>query len=191
MKRNTSIPMILTAALIVGATGAVAIAQDDQSESNEEQMMPEGSGDRDSQSQGHDKDGKHDRDGKRGNKKSHGKRHGKSGRRGSDIMLKLFKDADANADGIVTSEEIGAYKDAQLSGADLDTDGALNIEEFDTIYRALTRNRMVDIFQNFDEDGDGIISPDELDEKINHVVERMDRDGDGSLELKQKQRNAK
>ncbi|ASJ71236.1 EF-hand domain-containing protein [Granulosicoccus antarcticus] len=179
MKPNTSIPLILATALILGTTGVVAMAQDGENETINEQLMPEGPGDKAEQPQRHDKSGKE------GHKKAHGKRHGRSGRQGSNIMLTLFKNADANADGKVTQEEIETYKNAQLSSADVDTDGALNIEEFDTIYRALTRSRMVDIFQSFDEDGDGIVSPAELDEKISPIVERMDRDDDGVLELKQ------
>lgn len=102
---------------------------------------------------------------------------------GAQMMLKLFAQIDADDNGEVTQAEIDAYRSAQISGADASGDGNLSIEEFDTLYRAFTRERMVDAFQRLDDDGDGQITPAELDLRLDGVVERMDRNGDGVLTI--------
>jgi len=167
--------MILASALFQSTVGIVTNAQEESSETSDEQLLlqdPEQMAERE---RGH---------GKRHNDKrkmAEGPRQGKQGHRGPNGMQKLLKTVDADGDGAVTVAEIEDFKVAQLSGADGDADGALNIDEFDTIYRALTRSRMVDMFQNFDEDGDGVISTAELDDRVNSVIKRMDRNGDGTL----------
>lgn len=112
----------------------------------------------------------------------HGKR-GHRGHRGGEMMRSLFDAVDANGDRSVTAEEIAAYQATQIANADLSGDGALSIEEFDTIFREFTRSRMVDAFQALDSDGDGLITETEIDTRVSRMVERMDRDGDGVLTL--------
>lgn len=175
MKPVKSISMILASALVLGTVGVVANAQDQDDSTVDEQQLPKESRQSADREKGHGK-GRHDK-----RMMAEGSRHGMSGQRGPGVMLKLLKTVDADADGAVTQEEIDTFKAAQVSGADSDADGALNIEEFDTIYRALTRSRMVDMFQDFDEDGDGVISAAELDERVGHIVERMDRNDDGAI----------
>lgn len=115
----------------------------------------------------------------------HGKPHGKRGGfghgKGGEMFRDLFEAVDADKDGTVTREEIDAYREARVSNADADGDGALSIEEFDTLYRELTRSRMVDAFQALDRDGDGVISTEELDSRVNRIVDHLDRDGDGTI----------
>jgi Ca2+-binding EF-hand superfamily protein len=95
----------------------------------------------------------------------------------------LFEEIDADGDGAVTQAEIDAFRAAKVAGADTSGDGALSIEEFDTLYREFTRWRMVRAFQELDTDGDGVISQAEMDRRFGRVVEQMDRDGDGALTL--------
>ncbi|MGQ7843117.1 EF-hand domain-containing protein [Granulosicoccus sp. 3-233] len=175
MKPVKSISMILASALVLGTVGVVANAQDGNSETIDEQLLAQDSGQSGERERGHGKGG-HDK-----RRMADGARHGKRGQGGPGLMVKLLKSADADGDGVVTQAEIDTFKAAQLSGADSNADGALNIEEFDTIYRALTRSRMVDMFQDLDEDGDGVISAAELDDRVSSVVARMDRNDDGTL----------
>lgn len=98
----------------------------------------------------------------------------------------LFDMVDADGDGTVTAEEIAAYRTAKLAEIDVSGDGAVSIDEFDTLYRELTRSRMVDAFQALDADGDGLISTEEADRRIDRLVERMDRDRDGALTLQRR-----
>ncbi|SIO32177.1 Ca2+-binding protein, EF-hand superfamily [Rhodovulum sp. ES.010] len=115
----------------------------------------------------------------------HGQRghHAKRSATGGGMFRTLFEIVDANGDRSVTEEEIDAYRAAQLAEVDASGDGALSIEEFDKLYRALTRSRMVDAFQALDADGDGRIAAEEIDTRIAHIVARLDRDGDGVLSL--------
>ena len=175
MKPTTSIPWMLATALVLGTAGAVATAQDDNSENTDEQLMADGFSDREEANSQRNKR-HHDKQ-----KMAQGQRHAQRGRSAPDMMQKLFRTVDADSDGSVTQEEIDTFRSTQLSGADTNVDGALNIEEFDTIYRALTRSRMVDMFQDFDEDGDGNISSVEMDERFGQVIERLDRNDDGVL----------
>tara|TARA_R110002072_G_scaffold57017_1_gene146943 strand:+ start:70 stop:600 length:531 start_codon:yes stop_codon:yes gene_type:complete len=111
------------------------------------------------------------------------------GRQGdSGMMRQFFAQVDADGNGSVTQEEVDAFRTAQVRSADSNGDGALNIQEFDTIYRAFTRSRMVDAFQNLDEDGDGVISSEEMDARYGAAVKRMDRNGDGVLTIEERGR---
>lgn len=117
-----------------------------------------------------------EQDGRRGERR-------RGGGQGRAMIRALFEAADTNDDDALTTEEIAAYRTARLSEVDVSGDGALSIEEFDNLYRDLTRARMVDAFQRLDADGDGQISPQEMDDRVARFVERMDRDGDGVLTL--------
>ena len=125
--------------------------------------------------------------GGRGGRDGHGPRggHGMMGRGGpgGGMMLQLFEEVDADGDGAVTQAEIDAYRTAQVGGADADGDGSLALEEFQTLWLERMRPRMVDAFQNLDEDGDGQITEAELDSRVDRMVARLDRDGDGALTL--------
>jgi len=111
-------------------------------------------------------------------------------RRGSDMMQQLFGQIDADDDGSITQEEVDTFRANQLSATDTSGDGALSIEEFDTIYRELTRMRMVRAFQRLDSDGDGTISPEEMDARFGAIVKRMDRNGDGAISSDDRSRNS-
>ena len=103
------------------------------------------------------------------------------GRGGRGGMMRLFEEADADGNGAVTQAEIDAWRAAQVERADTDADGGLSLEEFQTIWQERARPRMVDAFQNLDEDGDGRITDAELDDRFGRIVARLDRDGDGAL----------
>jgi hypothetical protein len=69
---------------------------------------------------------------------------------------------DADGDGTVKPEELRTGLEAQLAGNDSNGDGALSLDEFETLHSAMIRSLMVDRFQAFDEDGDGRITAEEI-----------------------------
>ena len=105
----------------------------------------------------------------------HGGHHG--GQRGE----MLFRTFDADKDGTVTAAEINAETERRISGNDANGDGALSLEEFQGVWMEMMRSRMVDAFQRFDDDGNGVITKAEVDEKTSWMMSRMDRDGDGKI----------
>jgi hypothetical protein len=119
----------------------------------------------------------------RGGRGEHGHRGGSRGHGGGEMFRTLFDAVDADGDGSVTQVEVDSYRTARVTEADASGDGALSIEEFDTLYREFTRPRMVDAFQELDADGDGVVSAEEMDSRIARLVERLDRNGDGSVTL--------
>lgn len=163
MTRVTRVTAGVLALALIGGTAAVAMAQ----------SMP-GCGDRDARAMGAEVRGP-----------AHGQRGQKGQRGGQDgaMIRSILGAADADGDGRVTRAEIDAYRADQMAAVDASGDGALSIEEFDTLYRALTRSRMVDAFQDLDADGDGRIVAEEIDARIARIMARMDRDGDGVLSL--------
>jgi len=116
---------------------------------------------------------------KHGDHQRHGKDHG--GHRGG-IMRAIMQQVDANGDRAITQTEIDTFRSDLVSGADVSGEGAISLDEFETIYLELTRNRMVDQFQDLDADGDGVISQSEMDARFGNIVQRMDRNDDGQLD---------
>lgn len=100
----------------------------------------------------------------------------------------IFEEVDADGNGSVTQVEIDTYRSTKVGEVDASGDGALSIEEFDTLYRELTRSRMVDAFQRLDSDGDGVISVEEMDRRFGGIVDRMDRNDDGALSIEDRGR---
>ncbi|VAV93804.1 hypothetical protein MNBD_ALPHA06-1352 [hydrothermal vent metagenome] len=69
---------------------------------------------------------------------------------------------DTNEDGTVSTEEITAAKTAELAKYDNNRDGSLSLDEYQNLWMAKQRNRMVDQFQALDEDGDAAVTKDEF-----------------------------
>lgn len=170
MTTSNTITTVLVAALAFGTGTTVALAQD---AANDNTAVTTPANQNDGQR----------RWGFRSDERRHGFRGPMRGMGmgGAGMMSQVFTAVDADGDGSITQAEIDAYRSARVQEADADGDGALSIEEFDMIWRQLTRSRMVDMFQNFDEDGDGTITAAEMDARFGSVVQRMDRNGDGAL----------
>jgi hypothetical protein len=169
MDIKKALPYVLIAGFAAGTGTLMAVAQDNTDETAVVETQDRA---------------KHARaDGDRGGRHAnghHGKRRGGMNR---GMMREIFEKVDADNDGGVTRGEIDTFRAAQVGAADISGDGALSIEEFDTLYRDFMRTRMVRTFQRFDRDGDGSISADEIDRPIEHLIQRMDRDGDGTLKM--------
>lgn len=109
-----------------------------------------------------------------------GAHHG-GGQHGGGRGEMLFRTFDSDKDGTITAAEINAGTETRLKDNDADGDGALSLKEFEGVWMEMLRNRMVDAFQRFDDDGDGRITKAEVDEKTSWMMSRMDRDEDGKI----------
>lgn len=97
----------------------------------------------------------------------------------------LFRTFDTDKDGAITAVEVNAETDRRLKTNDADNDGALSLKEFEGVWLEVLRNKMVDSFQRMDEDGDGLITKAEIDEKTSWMLTFMDRNEDGQITRKE------
>ena len=118
----------------------------------------------------------HDRGGR------HGYHHGRGDRRGHGRdMMRQFQTFDADGDGRITQAEIDQFRQNQITRFDADRNGTLSLEEYQALWLDAMRERMVDAFQEHDDDGDGQVTAEEFNERYTGLVERFDRNGDGVL----------
>ncbi len=103
---------------------------------------------------------------------------GKHGARGMTRMLGKF---DGNGDGDVTQAEIDEARATRLARFDTDGDGNVSLKEYESLWLAAMRERMVDRFQYLDADGDGMVNKAEFVEPYSGMVKFTDRNGDGML----------
>ncbi len=89
---------------------------------------------------------------------------------------------DTNGDGSLTQEEVDAARAARL--AEFDTDGTpgLSLAEYQALWLDAVRERMVDDFQRYDNDGDGIVTAEEFGRSSANLVARADHNGDGAID---------
>ena len=172
MTKYTFLPAALLAVALAGAGASMLTAQTTPDAPAAQDQRADQPGERDAHRGGHGNHG-----GPRGDRAG-------GGRGGPGMLRAVFAAADANGDGVLTQAEIDAYRTAKVSEADVSGDGALSIAEFETLYAKATRERMVDAFQDLDANGDGVINAAEIDARIARIVERMDRDGNGALTLR-------
>ncbi|WP_181708322.1 EF-hand domain-containing protein [Chthonobacter rhizosphaerae] len=107
----------------------------------------------------------------------HGGRHGGHGMGAMNLMERY----DTNKDGKVTQEEIDAVQAQRFTTAAGANGQSMSIQQFEQLYNAEHRERMVRAFQRLDRDGDGQVTREEFDRRTAGLVARMDRDGDGAL----------
>jgi hypothetical protein len=106
------------------------------------------------------------------------------GKRGGHHMGQMIDQIalwDGNGDGQVTQDEINAFRAARLAEFDTNADGTLSLEEYEALWADAMRERMVDMFQRHDDDGDGIVTATEFAERYENTVARLDRNDDGVL----------
>jgi Ca2+-binding EF-hand superfamily protein len=115
-------------------------------------------------------------------------RHHRWGDHGGGAMF-LFEQFDANQDGRLTQAEIDQARQSRLAEFDQNGDGKLTLEEYQALWLAAMRERMVDRFQAHDDDGDGLVTVEEFAEPFDQVVVRFDRNGDGELTIDEARRH--
>ena len=174
MKKIVTISVL---ALTVASLGAIAgQAQDASGASGESRQVQTASwrgGD-----EGGWREGRHGRDG--GHRFWREGRHGGGHGRGGDMMRRL-QEFDLDKDGSITQAEIDQVRQGQVAQFDANKDGTLSLEEYQALWLDRMRERMVDAFQEHDDDGNGQVTPEEFNERFSALVERLDRNGDGQL----------
>ena len=108
-------------------------------------------------------------------------RHGKMGRHGLMRGRGLMAAFDSNKDGRLTQDEIDKSRGDRLAKFDKDGNGSLNLAEYQALWLAAMRERMVDRFQDLDADGDAVVTAQEFKRPFANLVRHMDRNGDGVL----------
>lgn len=130
--------------------------------------------------------------GRRMGERGHGRRDkGRGmGRGGMRLLAKL----DSDGDGKLTQDEVNKTRGERFAKFDTDADGNLNLEEYQALWLDAMHSRMVDRFQDLDEDGDAVVTDAEFQQPFENIVSRMDRDDDGEVtrdELQQRRRRGK
>ena len=98
--------------------------------------------------------------------------------------MELFDAVDADGDGKLTQAEVDKLRNDRLAAHDADGDGNLSLEEFAGLWHETVRPLTVRAFQMLDTDGDAVVTRAEYDRPLAGIVERLDRDGDGGLSMR-------
>lgn len=120
--------------------------------------------------------------GHRGMRGGRGMRSGWGMRGGGGPRLeRLLERFDTDKDGRLTQAELDDARKTLLAKHDADKDGKLTIAEFEALWLEFSRPRMVRNFQGLDRDGDAGVTVEEFLRPYADTVERMDRNGDGTV----------
>ena len=117
---------------------------------------------------------------------------------------------DKNKDGAIAPEELKSVMDAigqpvteeevqkMINDADLDSNGKVDLAEFAKMMKKRAKNNeLMAAFQNFDSDGSGKISGEELkqaltsigeditDDQLVKMIKEADKDGDGQVDYEE------
>ncbi|MEM7731956.1 MAG: calcium-binding protein [Pseudomonadota bacterium] len=97
-----------------------------------------------------------------------------------------FEEVDANADGLMSPEELLAHRQARFAATDTDGNGAVSRAEIEA--RMETKNserraKFIDrMFERRDADANGQLTLDEMSGRgVDKMFERADADGDGLI----------
>jgi len=106
----------------------------------------------------------------------HGRRH--NAKMGGHGILMTF---DTDGNGRVTQAEIDEYRSKRLAKFDTDGNGSLTLSEYEALWLAAMREKMVDRFQDLDADGDSVVTTEEFKRPYANLVRHLDKNGDGEL----------
>ncbi len=102
--------------------------------------------------------------------------HGHGGSRRHSRML--FEQYDHNHDGSVSTAEVERALKDSMERFDTSGDGTLSLEEYQQLWLERMREKMVDMFQHVDADGDGAITASERRRLTDHIFDKLDHNQD-------------
>ena len=106
---------------------------------------------------------------------------GRDFQRGRGRGAAMIENFDTDGDGQLTQAEIDAVRADRFAEFDTDGNGELTLQEYEALWLDAMRERMVDRFQNLDNDGDAIVTSEEFVDPFAAMVSRMDRNEDGVI----------
>ncbi|MDJ0821912.1 MAG: calcium-binding protein [Paracoccaceae bacterium] len=105
--------------------------------------------------------------------------HDGRGGRGMEI---IFENVDTDQDGLITSAEIEAARDARFAEMDSNGDGFVTAEEIAAFADARRGKRAERMIERLDANEDGKLSAEEMAARgPGRMLERLDANGDGAL----------
>lgn len=107
-----------------------------------------------------------------------GRGGGHHGARQSAAWIEQF---DVDQNGRLTQDEVDQVRAERLAEFDASGDGVLDLTEYEVLWMDAMRPRMVDRFQDLDEDGNGSVTEEEFLQPMSGVVSRLDSDDDGEV----------
>lgn len=119
----------------------------------------------------------------------HGDDHMGHGGKHSKHAMRMLERYDVNKDGALGLDEIRGERDRAFKAADADGDGALTLQEYESLWMQTMRPRMVKSFQKHDRDGDGRITSENYSDRFNRMMTWMDRNEDGQIDSKDMRRH--
>lgn len=171
-KKRTKLIWATTVAVILGGTAITGLSIADQRDHGEGMKGKQGHHMKFANYRGHDR---HEKG-----------RHGH--RRGAKRFERMLEEFDSNGDGKLSQAEVDQARSDRLAQFDSDGDGQLNLQEFQALWLDRMHSRMVDQFQELDEDGDAVVTGEEFLQPFAKMIERMDRNKDGELSKEDRKR---
>ncbi len=113
----------------------------------------------------------------------HGRRH--NAMMGGHGILMTF---DTDGNGRVTQAEIDEFRSKRMAKFDADGNGSLTLSEYEALWLAAMREKMVDRFQYLDADGNAVVTTEEFKKPYANMVRHMDKNGDGVLSREHKKK---
>ncbi len=94
-----------------------------------------------------------------------------------------FQELDSDGDGQITQSEMEGRMDARFNEADTDGDGLLSAAEMETQGQKKVADRVARMIERFDKDGDGSLSQDEMPapRKPGRMFGYFDQDNSGGI----------
>lgn len=93
----------------------------------------------------------------------------------------MFEQFDGNNDGVVTRDEVAAFRAERFRQRDIDGDGLLSRDELATAQAQRRQARLDRRIEMLDTDGDGMISEAEMNTRGTPFFDRADADEDGRV----------
>ena len=102
---------------------------------------------------------------------------------GEQRAMKRFERLDKDQSGGITFEEFSAALHMRVNDADANHDGKITTEELTAAFERMRAKRMAErLMRRFDDNGDGVLTADEIETRHKRMFARLDKNGDGKLD---------